>query len=213
MLTAAAYDNHLEQLFGRLRQLHAILTAARIPYRIVGGMAVFLHVAERDPLRARLTPQLDAAIEAARRAGWDYRHAAGIDTLTGPPENRARSAVHLIFLAEKVRPEYAEPVPASAPEKTREGIAIAPVADLVRMKRTSFRLKDRVHIQDLDAVGLITTGVEAQCPLRYGSGSVKCAPASEAAYGFFGSGGFGFAGSGVGTSSPKVIFTSLLNCL
>lgn len=70
--------------------------------------------------------------------------------------------MRLIFLAEKVRPEYAEPVPASAPEKTREGIAIAPVADLVRMKLTSFRLKDRVHIQDLDAVGLITTGVEAQ---------------------------------------------------
>lgn len=171
MLTATAYDHHLEQLFDRLRQLHVILTTARIPYRMVGGMAVFLHVAECDPLRARLTPQLDAAIdrrdlpaviEAARRAGWEYRHAAGIDMLTGPPENRARSAVHLIFLDEKVRPEYAEPVPASAPEKTREGIAIAPVADLVRMNLTSFRLKDRVHIQDLDAVGLITAEVEAQ---------------------------------------------------
>jgi hypothetical protein len=42
-----------------------------------------------------------------------------------------------------------------------EGILLAPVADLVRMKLTSFRLKDRVHLQDLDSVGLITPEVEA----------------------------------------------------
>ncbi len=30
------------------------------------------------------------------------------------------------------------------------------------MKLTSYRLKDQVHIQDLDAVGLITPEVEAQ---------------------------------------------------
>ena len=41
---------------------------------------------------------------------------------------------------------------------------IAPVADLVRMKLTSYRLKDRVHIQDLDGVGLITPEIEAQLP-------------------------------------------------
>jgi hypothetical protein len=35
------------------------------------------------------------------------------------------------------------------------------VVDLVRMKLTSFRLKDQVHIQDLDSVGLITPAVEA----------------------------------------------------
>jgi len=79
-------------------------------------------------------------------------------------EPKARSAVHLVFLNEKVRPEYSEPVPASPPEKTREGILIAPVADLVRMKLTSYRLKDRVHIQDLDGAGLIGPEVEAQLP-------------------------------------------------
>ena len=36
------------------------------------------------------------------------------------------------------------------------------MTDLVRMKLTSYRLKDRVHIQDLDAVGLIAPEVEAQ---------------------------------------------------
>ena len=48
MLTATAYDTHVEQLFDRIQQLHSLLTAARIPYRIVDGMAVFIHVFERD---------------------------------------------------------------------------------------------------------------------------------------------------------------------
>ena len=33
---------------------------------------------------------------------------------------------------------------------TREGILLAPVADLGRMKLTSYRLMDRVHLQDMD---------------------------------------------------------------
>jgi hypothetical protein len=171
MLTAAAYDTHVEQLFERIQQLHAIMTAAGIPYRIVGGMAVFIHVFERDPLRARLTSDVDAAIArpqlpqviaAAEKAGWTFRHTAGVDMLVEETTVRARSAVHLLFLDEKVRPDYAEAVPNSPPDITNEGICLAPVGDLVRMKLTSYRLKDRVHIQDLDSVGLITPQIEAQ---------------------------------------------------
>jgi len=173
MLTATAYDHHVEQLLERIQQLHSMLTAAGIPYRIVGGMAVFIHVYERDPIRARLTSDVAAAvdrhnllaiIEAAQRAGWIYRHAAGVDMLVDAAQPKARSSVHLVFLNEKVRPEYSEAVPASPPALTGEGIALAPVADLVLMKLTSFRLKDRVHIQDLDGVGLITQEIEAHLP-------------------------------------------------
>src|ERR1019366_817561 len=101
MLTATAYDTHVEQLFDRIQQLHSLLTAAGVPYRIVGGMAVFIHVFERDPLRARLTsdvdaaidrPHLTSAIEAARKVGWDFRHIAGIDTLVDAERPQARSA-------------------------------------------------------------------------------------------------------------------------
>jgi hypothetical protein len=174
MLTATAYDTHVEQLFDRIQQLHSLLTAAGVPYRIVGGMAVFIHVSERDPLRARLTSDVDAAVErrhlpavidAARKVGWVYQHVAGVDMLVDAAQPKARSAIHLVFLHEKVRPEYEEVVPASPAAQTREGILLAPVADLVRMKLTSFRLKDRVHIQDLDSVGLIDREIEAQLPL------------------------------------------------
>jgi hypothetical protein len=173
MLTATAYDTHVEQLFERIQQLHSLLTGAGVPYRIVGGLAVFIHVSERDPLRARLTSDVDAAvhrehlpaiIEAARQAGWIYRHVGGVDMLVEAEQPKARSAVHLIYLNEKVRPNYSEPVPASPPAKTQEGVFLASVADLVRMKLTSYRLKDRVHIQDLDGVGLISSEIEEQLP-------------------------------------------------
>ena len=178
MLTIAAYDRHVEQLLDTVRRLVQAFTQAGLDYRVVGAVAVFLHVTERDPGAARSTrdvdiavdrAQLQAVVDAVRPFGFTYRHAAGVDMLVDAREPKARSAVHLVFVREKVRPEYVEPVPDfSPPARTAEGVLLAPVADLVRMKLTSYRLKDRVHIQDLDAVGLITPEVEAQLsePLR-----------------------------------------------
>jgi hypothetical protein len=37
-----------------------------------------------------------------------------------------------------------------------QGIPLIPLADLVRMKLTSFRLKDQAHLKDLDEQGLIS---------------------------------------------------------
>ena len=149
MLTARAYDIHVEQLFDRVRQLHQVLTAAGIPYRIVGGLAVFMHVSERDPLRARLTADVDADVRPEEFArAYECAASAGVTSRDGVH----RSIVHL----------YASDLPNSPSATTREGILLAPVADLVRMKLTSYRLKDKVHIQDLDGVGLITPEIETQ---------------------------------------------------
>ena len=173
MITARAYDLHVEQLLEKMRRVHAALDAAGIPYRIIGGMGVFLQVSAQDPDNARLTRDLDVAVRktdldriksAMEPAGFRYRHAAGLDMLLDSTKPKASSAVHLIFAGEKVRPEYALPVPFSEPTRTTEGILIAPVADLVRMKLTSFRLKDKVHIQDLDSVHLITPEIERDLP-------------------------------------------------
>lgn len=113
MLTAAAYDIHVEQLFSRMRLFHEALARVGVPYRIVGGLAVFIHVYAREPLRARVTADIDAAIErsdlerviaAGREIGLEYRPVAGVDMLVDAGEPRARSAIHLIFLGERVRP-------------------------------------------------------------------------------------------------------------
>ena len=170
MLTAAAYDLHMDQLFERMRRFHSALEAAGVPYRIVGGVAAFFHVYDRELDQARTTRDIDAGvaridmpriIEAAESAGFRYRHVAGIDMLVDVEQPKARSAVHLVFTGEKVRPTDLAEIPASDPVRTQEGIWICSVPDLVRMKLTSYRLKDKVHIQDLDGVGLITPEVEA----------------------------------------------------
>ncbi len=171
MITARAVDQHVEQLFEVLYRLHSALTKAGIPYRVVGGVGVFLQVSARNPLAARLTQDVDVAVDrkdlqriaaAVKDFGFRYRHAAGVDMLIDATKPKARSIVHFIFVREKVRPDYLEPVPDfSKPTVAQEGILLASVPDLVRMKLTSFRLKDKVHLQDMDAVGLITPKIEA----------------------------------------------------
>ena len=173
-MTIAAYDRHVEQLLDTVTRLARALARASIEYRVVGGVAVFLHVYVRDPLAARSTrdvdvavdrAQLGAIIEAVRPLELQYRHAAEVDMLVDAKAAKARSAVRLVFVREKVRPEYLEPVPDfSPPTRTSDGVLIAPVADLVRMKLTSFRLKDKVHLKDMDAVDLITPELEAGLP-------------------------------------------------
>jgi len=172
--TYAAFERHVQQQLDLLTRVAKALTQAGIEYRVVGGAAVFFHVEARDPLAARATRDVDVAVdrndldfitEAVRPFGFAYRHATGVDMLVDAREPKARSAVHLVFVREKVRREYVEPVPDfSPPVLTSQGILLAPVADLVRMKLTSFRLKDKVHIQDLDGVGLITPEIEAAIP-------------------------------------------------
>jgi len=174
VISETAYDEHVEQLFDVLQRVTGVLRAAGIEYRVVGGLAIFLHVAERDPIAARLTRDIDMAVDradlekiaaAVKPLGLKYRHVAGLDMLVDADSPKARSAVHLLFAGEKVRPDSIDIVPPfSDPVRAKAGTLLAPVADLVRMKLTSFRLKDQVHIQDMDGVGLITPEIEAGLP-------------------------------------------------
>jgi hypothetical protein len=173
VLANTIFEEAVEKIFDVSKRFGAALDAARIPYRVIGGLAVFLHVDRLDPMAARLTKDVDVAIDrrnldAIRAAvepyGFVYRHVAGIDMFLDAGVAKARSAVHAVFAGEKVRPTDLAEIPASDPVRTEQGIWICSVADLVRMKLTSYRLKDKVHIQDLDGVGLITPEIEAGLP-------------------------------------------------
>jgi hypothetical protein len=171
MLVNTFFENKVEQLFEVAGRLAKALSQAGIEYRVVGGFAAYMHVNEVEPIAARLTRDIDvavdrkdleAAIDATRPFGFKYRHAAGVDMLVDAEAPKAHSAVHLLFIREKVREEYAEAVPDFSPDVRYEnGISVISVADLLKMKLTSFRDKDRVHVRDLDGVGLITPEVEA----------------------------------------------------
>jgi len=174
MISARALDEHVERLFELLERLHAALTTAGVEYRVIGGMAVFFQVSARDRDAARMTRDVDIAVErndleqiarAAESFGFKYRHVAGVDMLVNAENPKARSAVHLVFVREKVRPGDLSAIPDfSEPTRTVEGFLLAPVADLVRMKLTSFRIKDKTHLIDMDSVGLITAEIEASLP-------------------------------------------------
>jgi hypothetical protein len=174
MITAKALDIHLEQLFALLDRLHSALTSAGIEYRVIGGLAVFFQVSARDHDAARVTRDVDVAVDrrdldrigkAAEAFGFRYRHVAGIDMLVNAENPKAKSAVHLVFVREKVRSDDLSAIPDfSEPTMTIEGFLLAPVPDLVRMKLTSFRLKDKIHVLDMDSVGLITPEIEAGLP-------------------------------------------------
>ncbi len=164
-----------ERLFGLVGILHKItdaLTAEQIPHEVIGGLAVLIHVEEANPELTALTRDVDLMVlrsdleqikSVAARQGFRFRHVAGVDMLIYGDAEPAKNAVHLIFSGEKVRPSYVAQTPAIEPEAKRilgKEVMVIPVADLVRMKLTSFRLKDQVHLQSMDAVGLVTEDVE-----------------------------------------------------
>jgi hypothetical protein len=81
-----------------------------------------------------------------------------MDMFLDGPEAKARDAVHIVFAAEKVRPDYTAPAPDVSESEETETFRRLSLDALVRMKLTSFRDQDRVHLRDLMAVGLVDDG-------------------------------------------------------
>ena len=170
VLVNTFFEERSEQLFSLAERVDRAFRAAGLEYRVVGGLAAYLYVEEAEPDAGRLTRDIDIVVRredlekiaaAAGSAGLEYRHAAGVDMLVQAGEPSARRAVHMAFSGEKVRAQYPEAVPMLGEPKTLRGLRLLPLADLVRMKLTSFQLKDQAHVQDLDEAGLITREEEA----------------------------------------------------
>lgn len=156
-----------ERLFNLVGMLHKItdgLTAENIPYEVIGGLAVLIHVEEANPEFTSLTRDVDLIVRRSdlerikltvARNGFRFRHSFGEDMLIYGDGKSAKNAVHLIFNREKASP--------IEPERKRihgKEVMVIPVADLLQMKLTSNRDKDRVHIRSMDAAGLLTHETE-----------------------------------------------------
>ena len=172
LLVNSFFETRLKHLFELAETVDRAFQDAHIDYRVVGGLATYLYVEEVHPDAGRLTKDIDIAvmrrdlpaiIAAVNLYGLEYRHVAGVDMLVAKGEPSSRRAVHLVFSGEKVREDYTEAVPAlgSAPV-VKQGIRVLPLGDLVKMKLTSFRLKDQTHLKDIDEAGLITPQIEHQ---------------------------------------------------
>jgi len=164
------FEKRLEDLFDLARRVEEAFSSAGLEYRVVGGLAAYLYVEEASPDAGRLTKDIDIAVrrvdlerisKVVAPFGLEYRRAAGVHMLVQKGEPAARRAVHLIFTGEKVRPEYPEAAPELGSGQQMHGIRVVALADLVRMKLTSFRLRDQMHLKDLEEAGLLTPEIEA----------------------------------------------------
>jgi hypothetical protein len=168
----------VEKVRLRLVRVAQVLNNAKIPYAAVDGNAVAAWVSTVDEAEVRNTQDVDivlrrsdlpAAIAALEAAGFGYRHSAGMDMFLDGPDAKACDAVHVVFAGEKVRPEYVEAVPQPDKPYLKDDVRFLPLEALVRMKLTSNRRKDQVHIEDLHGVGLVDETWCEKLPPELGS--------------------------------------------
>lgn len=168
-MSYAGFVMAMDRVQRRLTRTTAALDAAGIPYAVIGGNAVASWVGRVDPAGTRTTKDVDVLVRRAdldqvTRAltaiGLQRQDLRDLVLFIDPEEPSKRSGVHLVWANERVRPSYAAPAP-GVDESVRspEGFLVLDLAALVRMKLTSFRDIDRVHVGDLVSVGLVDDAV------------------------------------------------------
>jgi hypothetical protein len=171
-------ESAIEKVRRRLLRTAAALEAAGIAYAVAGGNAVAAWVARVDEAAVRNTQDvdillrradLDAATPALEAAGFVRRHVKGLDMFLDSPGSKPREAVHVIFAGEKVRPDYLLPAPDVTESDPAGEYRVVALPALVRMKLTSFRIKDKMHLLDLLDVGLIDASWVGLLPPELGA--------------------------------------------
>ncbi len=154
----------------RLERASAALTKLGVRYAIVGGNAVAAWVSRVDAAAVRNTrdvdillrrEDIDRAREALESVGFVHRRiaslgkAAAMDVFLDGPAAKVRDAVHVLWAGEKPVPDAIESTPELRETESADGFELIPLEDLVHMKLSAFRDKDRMHLRDLLSVGLI----------------------------------------------------------
>jgi hypothetical protein len=154
----------VEKVRARLDRAVAALEGHGIPYAVAGGNAVAAWVSRIDEAAVRNTQDVDILLrrddlERAKSAlatsGFIFRHVKSIDMFLDGPGAKARDAIHVIFAGEKVTGDSLVPSPDVNEADSTGPFRVVDLEPLVRMKLTSYRLKDRVHLLDMMGVGLI----------------------------------------------------------
>lgn len=164
-------SNGIEKVKDRLRRAVAALETAGVRYAVIGGNAVAAWVSRVDESVVRNTRDVDLlldrgdfarAVTAMEAAGFVHKSAAilggagRIEMFLDGPRAKARDAVHVIFAGEKVQEDSLLPSPSvDEIDLPGEEFRLVALDALVRMKLTSFRRKDQVHLLDMMEIGQI----------------------------------------------------------
>ncbi len=159
------YQMALDEIGERMERIARALEEANIAYALVGGQAVALWVATKDPAAVRTTKDVDILLRrqdlpraraAAAAAALDYFETMGVGMFLERSDPNPRRGVHLLWAGEKVRPECPLPSPnVEECELLEPGKHVVTLAGLVRMKLMANRDQDRVHLRDLIDVDLV----------------------------------------------------------
>jgi len=160
------YVMALDEVTDRLQRITRALEEVGVPYALVGGQAVALWVATKDPGAVRTTKDVDILLNradlgraraAALGIGMDYFEVLGVGMFLERADANPRRAVHLLWAGEKVTADCALPSPTIEDRLVLEpGKAVVSLPGLVRMKLLANRDQDRVHLRDLIDVGLVS---------------------------------------------------------
>jgi hypothetical protein len=164
----------LDEVTERMQRIGRALDEAQVAYALVGGQAVALWVATKDPAAVRTTKDVDILLRredlpraraAANSVALDYFEVAGVGMFLERSDPNPRKAVRLLWSGEKVRPDYPLGSPTVEERETLDpATPVVSLAGLVRMKLMSNRDQDRVHLRDLIGVGLISRDFLAPLP-------------------------------------------------
>jgi hypothetical protein len=163
----------VDEVRQRLLRATAALERAKVPYAVVGGNAVAVWVGTVDKAAVRFTQDVDlllarsdlaAAVAALAPAGFLYHETIDVHMFLDGPQATPREAVHVLFASEKVQATDLVPAPNLTESEVYDEVRVLTLEALVRMKLTSFRRKDQVHIQDIIGVGLVDASWVSRFP-------------------------------------------------
>jgi hypothetical protein len=155
----------LDDLADRMKRIASALELVSVDYALVGGQAVAMWVATKDPAAVRTTKDINVLIRredlpraraAALSVDMDYFEVMGVGMFLDRRDPNPRHAVHLVWAGEKILPGHDHPAPPiEARETLGPGLRAISLLELVRMKLVAGRDQDRVHLRDMIDVGLI----------------------------------------------------------
>jgi hypothetical protein len=137
---------------------------------VIGGNAVAAWVSRVDETAVRNTRDVDIllrradlpqAIAAMEQAGYLHRRVTSLgsggtmEVFLDAADGKVRDAVHVVFAGEPIRPDAPVGSEDVADSEDAGDFQLISLPALVRMKLAAWRDKDRMHLRDLQAVGLL----------------------------------------------------------
>jgi hypothetical protein len=173
------YTMALDEIADRMSRITSALRDSGVPFALVGGQAVALWVATKDPAAVRTTKDVDLLLRradlghaqaAARNAEMDYFETMGVGMFVDRRNPNPRQAVQLVWAGELVRAGDTVATPDVADRVNLPGNHdVATLPRLVEMKLMANRDQDRVHLRDLIDVGLVDRATLASLPAELAS--------------------------------------------